>query len=191
MVAAAVAKPKPAPSHAAPSVPAPTKSQQFVTVACKVPIGVELQHCVKEEYLEEGLNGSRMRTRYSKVGAIHVVRGPAQPNGPVPRGYVRPNVVGGYALTPNVPADFWDEWLRQNADNPIVVNKMIFALPRSRVAGLAREQEGLKSGLEPMDPDGDPRMPKPLTGGVGQVTPADEMALRQPVPDAGDEGLED
>lgn len=172
--------------------PAPKPATSFVTVACKFPTGVVLQLCVKEDYLEEGLNGSRMRVRYSKSGATHLARGPAAPVGQIPRGYQRPEVVGGYALTRNIPAEFWDAWLEQNKDNPLVVNHMIMAHgKRSTVVGEAREQRAILSGFEPMNPDGDPRMPKPLLGQVGDVETADEMAGRQQLPETGDDDDED
>jgi len=181
--------PRAAATKTAPQSQAPApKPAANVTVACKIPTGVVLQLCAKEEYTEEGLNGSRARVRYTKVGQTFIARGPASPNGQVPRGYVRPAVAGGYALTSNIPADFWDAWLEQNKDNPIVVNQMIMAYgKRATTIGEARDRKDLMSGFEPMNPDGDPRNPKPLLGQVSQVATADEMAERQQLPDAGDE----
>lgn len=185
--------PRAAPATAAKAAPLPQKQapapkpEAHVTVVCKIPTGVVLQLCAKEEYVEEGLNGSRTRTRYNKVGRTFIARGPASPNGQVPRGYVRPALAGGYALTPNIPQDFWEAWLEQNADNPIVVNQMIFAQgKRGNAIAEAREKKDLKSGLEPMDPDGDYRMPKPIVGDavISAVATADEMAGRAPPAEA-------
>jgi hypothetical protein len=61
-------------------------------------------------------------------------------------------IVGGAALTFNVDADFFAEWMKQNADAEIVKKGLIFAHAKD-TAGLARESAGLKSGLERIDPD--------------------------------------
>ncbi len=40
---------------------------------------------------------------------------------------VKGNTFGGYALTPNFPADVWDVWYKNNADSHMVENATIFA----------------------------------------------------------------
>jgi hypothetical protein len=64
----------------------------------------------------------------------------------------------GYAMTPGVPKDFWDEWLEQNKNADYVVNGMIFA--HSETASLmseAKEKESLKSGIERLNPQDLPK----------------------------------
>jgi len=61
-------------------------------------------------------------------------------------------IVCGYALTPGVDAEFFEEWLRQNADHDAVRNGMIFAHMKAEdVSAEAREKKDVKSGLEPIN----------------------------------------
>lgn len=60
---------------------------------------------------------------------------------------------GHYALTHNVDADFFAEWLKQNQDNDLVLNHLIFAHEKQEnVRSMVRENEKRKSGVEPIDP---------------------------------------
>ena len=164
----------------APAVQA-KKSHRTVTVGCKVPTGLRLQLCKKTSYFEDTPSGSKERFRYDRVGEMVVVQGPAQAVGTTPRGYKAPLIApGGYALTQNVDADFFEEWMRQNAQNPIVKNKMIIVHGNARdAAAESRELAGVKSGLEPLNVEGDdPRIPKPISPGVDKIQTADEFAGR-------------
>lgn len=178
---------------AAPAVHAPEpKSSATVTVACKIPNGIVLQLCRPTKWIEETPSGSRDRVRWDKFGARHFVQGPAYPSGTVPEGYgERPALSGGFALTAGIPREFWDEWLKQNAESSFVVNGQVFAQPTfDRAQGVGREKAAVKSGFEPlsrdMNPKNDPRLPTPISAfgkngdgsGVLAVTPADEMAGR-------------
>lgn len=88
----------------------------------------------------------------------------------MPKGMKRPTLEGGYALTPGIPADFWAEWLAQNKDNPIVVNKTIFASDtRDAIEGLADDHKEFRSGFEPLVPDTDPRIPKSTNPAVQDI----------------------
>lgn len=60
----------------------------------------------------------------------------------------------GYALTPGVDEEFWEAWLEDHKTMDIVQRRMIFAYEKPNdTRAAARECEGEKSGLEPMDPD--------------------------------------
>lgn len=115
-----------------------------VTVACKLPNGIELE--LRDE------EGNRQS---------HVIRGSAaqrrlESNGQMLES-VR-SVVSGYGLT-EVPKDFADEWFKRNAKYQPVVSQAIFVLPDIKSAqSKARELEKVKTGLEPINPDGDERM---------------------------------
>ena len=64
------------------------------------------------------------------------------------------SIVGGYALTPNVDADFFEEWMMVNENLDLVKNKLIFASAKaSDATAQAREMSETKSGLEPINPD--------------------------------------
>lgn len=150
------------------------KSARTVVVACKMPNGMILH--LQEEYTdhEQTPNGVRDVKRHRKIGDGVFVAGCAMPVGvPNPP---KKSIVGGYALTRGVDAEFWTKWLEQNKDAPYVRNGIIFAMPsRDAAEEKADEQEAIKSGLEPLDPtfttakDGtivpaDPRYPKQLSG---------------------------
>lgn len=141
------------------------KSAKTVTVACKMPGGMRLQHCEPYKDSEPVLGGGRREiTVYRKVGEVITVAGCAMPvGGPQPRRLI----AGGYALTTGVPADFWDKWFEQNRDADYVKNRIIFAMPsRDAAEAKAEEQEGVKSGLEPLDPS-------VTTAKDGRIIPAD------------------
>ncbi len=74
-----------------------------------------------------------------------------------------PNARGSaYALTYNVPKDFWDLWIAQNADHDAVKNNLIFAHTQTgRVESKTKEFENLRVGLEPL-----------VQGRVGNIEPA-------------------
>ena len=62
-------------------------------------------------------------------------------------------VIGGYAIT-TIPRDFWNLWLEQNSENPIVKNRIIWAHPEAEsVRDWAKEHSEVKNGREPIDPD--------------------------------------
>lgn len=173
---------------AAPAVKT-TKTSGTVTVACKFPAGVVLQLCQKVEFEERTQAGGTVkRIRYDKVGQVFTARGPADPNGQAPKGFRRPEVEGGYALTSGIPADFWEEWLSQNAQNPLVLSKMIFAhVSKDSTIDEAQDHESTRSGFEPLNPDGtgkdrDSRIPRSLDPSVSNIETADERKGRAPAP---------
>jgi hypothetical protein len=99
-----------------------------------------------------------------------------------------PDIKGGYAFTPNIPADFWEEWLEQNELADYVVNHMIFALPEvASTKARAVEHEDERSGLEPLSRGVDEktgmlkdrRIPKPLNANVGRIAFDQERSARQ------------
>ena len=131
-----------------------------VTVACKLPCGLILQLCQMEEMREPIPGGGFKITTVARRIGDQVVLNPAR----VPFG-VTPEykIIGGYALTENVDAQFFAEWLRQNSDALIVKNKLIFAYEKdATVVAAAREHKSVQSGFEPINMNGDPRMPKDI-----------------------------
>ncbi len=155
----------------APAVKTEPKGKRTVTVACKFPSGLVLQLCEERSYVEETQAGGRItRRRFDKVGPAVVIRGPAEPQGQAPKGYKRPETSGGYALTHGVDADFFEEWMAQNKDFPLVVNKMIFASSsRDHASGEAEDLAHTRSGYEPLTPDNDDRVAKPIGAGVTPI----------------------
>ena len=146
-----------------------------VTVACKLGIAwLDLQISEEREVMENTQTGPRPVKQYAPVGPIVRIRGTAYPRGEVPEGFPeRPRIVAGYALTPNVPREFWDRWVKQHAKAPYVVSGMVCAFESlDDVKAKGREMEGIMSGLEPLvrgKEDGqdiivDPRVPRGISG---------------------------
>ena len=138
-------------------------SARTVTVACKIPMGLQLQLQKDMEKWDDERGGPVKRTYKVKTGKIYYVAGPAYPQGGKPKNFPRePMVEGGYALTPGIPAEFWEEWLHQNRLAPYVQatdgaeHGMIFAYGlKADTVAAAREQEKQMSGLEPLSTDVD------------------------------------
>lgn len=130
-----------------------------VTVACKVPMGLILRVFTMETYKEPAAGGGFVDAKRARqVGKSVKINGPAHPVNERPMVPMAGNYLGGgFALTPNVDADFWTKWLEQNADNDVVTNGFIFAAPKTEnVAAQAKERRKEKLGFEPIDPDRPP-----------------------------------
>lgn len=70
------------------------------------------------------------------------------------RGLNAAKVIGGYGLTRGVSEDFFDAWLAIHRDHPAVRNGLIFKQSdASRATDQAKEQSGVKSGFEGIDPE--------------------------------------
>ena len=142
-------KPKPA-AAAKPAAEAPApvkKSGEKVTVACKLPHGMRLR-LFKMVDGHENVAGNtvRMVKRAEQVGPDVVIKGTAVEFGK------EKALTAGFMLTPGVDKEFFDEWLRQNAEHDAVKNHLIFAAStRDAVEGEAAEHRKQKSGLEPLD----------------------------------------
>jgi hypothetical protein len=86
-------------------------------------------------------------------GQSHTLRGNAIARGQFPNGYVPPLIVNDAALS-QIPRDFFEAWLVQNAEHPAVKAGLIFMhQDQQHVADEAREKIKMKSGFEPMVPN--------------------------------------
>lgn len=132
-----------------------TSTAKSVTIACKLPNGLVLQLCSATKVAEHVMGGgSREVTQHRKVGDIVTVFGNAHPQNAGPKCMI----VAGYALTPDVDAQFWTAWLAQNKDLAAVKNHLIFAYEKeSDVKAAAKDNVERKSGLERLDPNKLPR----------------------------------
>ena len=120
---------------------------ETVTVACKIPNGLQLQ---LRSYREEDDRGIKSKVFAPAATRSVRVRGPAVAWGKQPA-FV---IAGGYALTPNVDKAHWEAWLAENRTNEVVTGLYIFALPKAAEAeSEARQMESVKSGLEPINPE--------------------------------------
>ena len=123
------------------------KSGEKVTVACKLPHGMRLR-LFKMVDAMENVAGNTMRTvqRAQQIGPDVVIKGVAVEFGK------EKTLSSGFALTPGIDKEFFDEWLRQNQHHDAVKNHLIFAAStRDAVEGEAGDHKKQKSGLEPLD----------------------------------------
>lgn len=147
-----------------------------VTVASKLQLPLRLRLFKMVQKTQPVTGGSQDVKVAEQVGGDVLIRGAALPRGldANRKGALHPEqLTGGYALTPNVDEDFWNEWLKQNRDLDIVKNNLVFAHGKSdHVHGQAVEREKQLSGMEPLEvgDEGqkvtDPRVPR---GGRGSM----------------------
>lgn len=122
-----------------------------VTVACKVPNGLHLDLCdtegrVLKRVTVRGNAAQRLVERANDSGRMATSFEPVS------------SVREGFGLTPNVDADFWESWLKQNANYAPVAAGLIFAhATPAYVASKATERAEVMSGMEPINPNGDRR----------------------------------
>ena len=89
----------------------------------------------------------------------------------------RARIVSGYAVTDGVPKDLWEAWIEAHKNSAVVKNHCIFAYEKPGMGdGDAREHKEALTGLEPFQPDTDPRRPRPRNPNTGPVTRADTEA---------------
>ena len=135
-----------------------------VTVACKIPNGLELRIFEAFDWDEPVMGGGTRTTKiHRQKGESIRLKGNSAPQG-------TPIIThGGYALTSGIDADFWEAWLAQNKETALVRSNLIYALPREdSAASKGREQAEVRSGLERLDPK---KLPKV---GLGvEITTAD------------------
>lgn len=147
-------------SETKPAAPAVQRrdTSDTVTVACKHPSGYILRLHVNKPAQEMTPTGNR-----------DIPGGVWEPSGEPPvtingnginislmKKGIPPEhaMVGGYALTPNVPRAFWEEWCRQNKAHPALKNGLLFAHgDDASVRAQASDGAKIRSGLEPIDPD--------------------------------------
>jgi len=138
----------------------PVTDTGVVTVATKLPTGLLMRVFDMVEENEPTREGYKIVPRAYPRSETYTVHGVAVPYGQVPKC----TIIGGYALTKNIPAWFWNMWLEQNHDSPLVKNKLIFAYDNTqRVEDIAKEHRNVRSGMEPLTLD-DARFPRSVKG---------------------------
>jgi hypothetical protein len=139
------------------------QSGRTVTVACKLGVAwFAMQLCKIEDKFEQNMQGGRTVKEATRIGNVVRIRGTAYPRGTPPAGFPpAPIIADGAALNFGIDAEFWEEWVKQNHLNPLVMNGMVFAHEKEdHVRGLAKETRDNLSGLDPINPKKDVRMPK-------------------------------
>jgi len=155
-----------------------TRTRQYV-VACKLGVPYyKIQHTPLVEKQQMGNQGMRTVMEAEPTGPVVILRGTARPRGALPEGFPdAPLIVDGAALNFGIDADWFDEWLEQHKRDPLVINKMIFAREKEAdVRSIAKEHTRETSGLEPVNPKGDARMPKSTRAEVADVSGAGKTA---------------
>ena len=77
---------------------------------------------------------------------------------------IRVSIRGGYAVTENVPKEFFERWMELNRNHPVVVNELIFAHEElASVRDMAEDRDEILNGVEPIDPN------KKIKGPDGKV----------------------
>jgi hypothetical protein len=114
-------------------VVAPAMTKDVVCVGCKLPHGMHL------DIREMGQPVERVTLK----GTNSLYAGQI----------IRPAVRGGFAITENVPKEFFDYWMQLNKHHPAIKNGMIFEHKQlASVQAMAEEREALDHGFNPIDP---------------------------------------
>lgn len=152
----------------------PQSAGAKVTVACKLGVAYyAIQLCEIVDKFEQNMQGGKTIKESIRVGQVVQLRGTAYPRGTPPEGFPeRPEMMNGAALTRGVDKDFWDAWVLQNARNPVVMNNMVFAAENDdALRGESAELSKFLSGLEPVNPKGDARIPRSTRADVEDIAP--------------------
>jgi hypothetical protein len=160
----------------------PQSAGAKVTVACKLGVAFyDIQLCEIVDKFEQNMQGGRMVKEANRVGNVVRLRGTAYPRGTPPKGfYAPPEIMNGAALTRGVDKEWFDAWIKQHARDPIVMNKMIFAAETDdALRGESAELSKFLSGLEPVNPGKDARIPKSSRIGTGELPEVSEIEAGQ------------
>lgn len=106
--------------------PLRANSTKMVVVGCKLPNGLLCERGARDDdnYYSVRLNGSNDS-----------------------------RVIGGYGITPDVPADFWDWWVKKHARLEFVRKGQVFVEgDLASAQDHAEERAEVKTGMEPLDP---------------------------------------
>lgn len=147
-----------------------SKGIAYVTVACKLPNGLWLQlHRAQRITVPVLGGGTRDETQFMREGNRYRVYGNSHPQNKAPMC----EIVAGFALTHNIPKDFWDKWLDQNSESEIVKKSIIFGYAgRENIDAASKDHEKVKSGFERMDPTNLPSVVRKVeTYAQGQQQP--------------------
>lgn len=127
----------------------PKGNTKTVTVGCKLPHGLIIQHERLQE--EKAVDGAVVR-RYVPIGEPITLRGTNSSR-----------VIGGFGLTKGVDGDFFRKWLADNKEFGPVKAGLIFASDDlDSASDIAEERVDLKSGFEPNNPDNLPKGIEPV-----------------------------
>jgi hypothetical protein len=177
-------------------------------VASKLPQDLECQLQKRDTVIEpDRVHTTKEVPRWVKYGQVVVIQGTGYPAMPTQRFQdlkPAPRKMMGYSINTDIDNEFWKRWVEQNLlyrkdkedkETDEVDVERSFAPLASRLILWDETLEGLKkkmnslqtktggvhSGLDPLNPENDPRMPRSFNANVTPPTQADEMADRGPL----------
>lgn len=129
-----------------------------VYVACKIPSGLVLRVGQFREVQQPILGGGvRMVQEWYPIDKQFTVFGPARAAGMD----AKAPVISGFAITKDVDVDFMEKWMQDNQEHAAVQNHQIFFHEKyETLTKMCNEFAKVKSGLEPIVPDNDERVPR-------------------------------
>ena len=149
------------------------KGGATVTVGCRLPFGYVIETYTMRDERELVMGGGSRDVKVArKTGHRFELNGNRTRVGQA-NSWI---IANGAGLTRGVPEDVWEAWLKDHKDEPIVLNKVIFAHSReNEVRAMAKDARKVPTGLEPFNPKDDPRKPKPPKGErvVGELEDGD------------------
>ena len=145
---------------------------ETVFVGCKSPTGFVLNLDTFEV-----INKEQGLVRHIPGPKTVTLKGNAFPEGKIPRlkdGAFIANEqdIDGYVFT-LVPKDFWDEWIKRNAESSLVVDRLVIAAPTHDAANKRAREHEKERGHNPRLIEKDPRT---RSLGVKTYDPKDEGA---------------
>jgi hypothetical protein len=91
----------------------------------------------------------------------------------------KPIIVNGAALNLDIDREWMDEWLEQNRLSPLVQNQIIYVEKNMEFAkGHAKDIAEVTSGLAPINPKNDSRMPKSTRADVSNIETEETRARK-------------
>lgn len=157
------------------------KGSQTVFVGCKLPRGIMLQlhteGTIDRQVMGGGIKAQKIFMRDPGKDSSVRLKGNTLPFGSLPN-YP---IVGGYGIT-EVSRAFFEKWHGQNPGmHYLLAQKILMVyddLPDASAG--SREHAEIRSGLEPLNPKGDPRADKVNSPNLSEIeTDTDRDATKQ------------
>lgn len=142
----------------------PASGTDTVICGCKLPHGIKLQRFIETEQQEDMMGGGKRIVKvYRPTNETFRLNGTALPLLRDP-GREYPLIINGTAYTFGVPADLWHAWHETMKNEPMVTQGLVFAAAQqSDVDAMARDSRDQPTGMEPISPQGDVRMPRHIS----------------------------
>jgi hypothetical protein len=124
----------------------------MVTVCCRMPHGLELRISPPGDAERRAKMSANKTPDLSPVAYVDrvVIKGANR----APDYHLKDNRLLGRVGRTQVDKSFWDAWLAQNKDGPLVQNSCVFAeATDARAEAKSREFRNVKTGFEPIEPD--------------------------------------